>query len=224
MQPLKKKNFTKVEQNLPETLYSKEYLADMMDNPNLIRNVAICGHLHHGKSTFMDMIIEQTHNVAWGPESAEKSVRYTDTLFTEQERGCSFKCTPMTFLLPDTQRKNFLVNLIDTPGHVNFSDEVSASLRLSDCVVLCVDAIDGIMLGAERVIRLASLERLPVLLMITKIDRLVVDLPLAILLLGTQILFPIYSNTLLGRWLSLSCHPTMHTKNSDTPLMTSMLC
>ena len=56
-------------------------------------------------------------------------------------------------------------------GHINFSDEVSAGLRLADCVVLCVDAVDGIMLGAERVVRLAALERLPVFLMITKIDR-----------------------------------------------------
>jgi U5 small nuclear ribonucleoprotein component len=78
----------------------------------------------------MDMIIEQTHTVGWGAESAEKPVRYTgriclapsivftviDTLFTEQERCCTFKSTPMTFLLPDTKQKSYLVNLIDTPG------------------------------------------------------------------------------------------------------------
>lgn len=176
--PIKKKIFSKVEQDLPDTVYSKEYLADLMDNANLIRNVALCGHLHHGKTTFMDMLIEQTHVVAWGPESAEKPIRYTDSLYTEQERCCTFKATPMTFVLPDSKHKSHLVNIIDTPGHVNFSDEVSAALRLSDCVVLCVDAVDGIMLGAERVVRLAALERLPVFLLITKIDRLIIELKL----------------------------------------------
>ena len=47
--PIKIKKFSKVEQDLPDTVYSKEYLADMMDNANIIRNVALCGHLHHGK-------------------------------------------------------------------------------------------------------------------------------------------------------------------------------
>jgi hypothetical protein len=53
------------------------YLADMMDLPDLIRNVTLCGHLEHGKTTFMDMLVEQTHEVAWGAEVAEKSIRYT---------------------------------------------------------------------------------------------------------------------------------------------------
>lgn len=52
-------------------------MADMMDLPDLIRNVTICGHLHHGKTAFMDMLVEQTHAVEWGAESAERGVRYT---------------------------------------------------------------------------------------------------------------------------------------------------
>ena len=65
------------------TLQHFRFLADIMDNPELIRNVALCGHMHHGKTSFVDGLIEQTH-----PDFAQgdgKDLRYTDTLFTEQE-------------------------------------------------------------------------------------------------------------------------------------------
>ena len=64
----------------------------------------------------MDMLIEETHAVGWDATATERPVRYTDTLFTEQERELSIKSTPMTFVLPDSKGKSFLVNIIDTPG------------------------------------------------------------------------------------------------------------
>lgn len=87
-----------------------------MDNAALIRNVALVGHLHHGKTTFVDCLIKQTHPHLRDPD--EKHLRYTDTLFTEQERGCSIKATPVTLLLPDIKQKSFLMNIFDTPGIV----------------------------------------------------------------------------------------------------------
>eukprot|EP00042_Codosiga_hollandica_P022936 m.87730 g.87730 ORF g.87730 m.87730 type:complete len:986 (+) comp50988_c0_seq3:36-2993(+) len=178
VQPIKNNKFSSVEQHLPGTVYEKEYLADMMDNPNLIRNVAFAGHIHHGKTSFMDMLIEETHHVGWDATAADKPVRYTDTLFTEQERELSIKATPMTFLLPDSKSKNFLVNIMDTPGHVNFSDEITAAFRLADACVLFVDAVEGVMMNTERVILHAIQEKLPIVLVINKIDRLVVELKL----------------------------------------------
>lgn len=80
--PVKRSKFQHVEQELPRTSYNPEYMADLMDNPTLVRNVALVGHLHHGKSTFVDCLIQQTHPDFRSAD--EKPLRYTDTLFTEQ--------------------------------------------------------------------------------------------------------------------------------------------
>lgn len=86
----------------------------MMDNAALIRNVALVGHLHHGKTTFVDCLIRQTHPDFQSTE--EKNLRYTDTLFIEQARGVSTKAMPVTLVLPDVKSKSYLMNIFDTPG------------------------------------------------------------------------------------------------------------
>ena len=78
--PVKRSRFSVVEQEVPNTTYELEFLADLMDTPELIRNITLCGHLHHGKTTFCDALIEQTHPGVGSIES--KDLRYTDTLFT----------------------------------------------------------------------------------------------------------------------------------------------
>uniref|UniRef100_A0A663MX59 116 kDa U5 small nuclear ribonucleoprotein component n=1 Tax=Athene cunicularia TaxID=194338 RepID=A0A663MX59_ATHCN len=158
---------------------SCSFLADLMDNSELIRNVTLCGHLHHGKTCFVDCLIEQTH-----PEIRKRydqDLCYTDILFTEQERGVGIKSTPVTIVLPDTKGKSFLFNIIDTPAPfcvVSFSDEVTAGLRISDGVVLFIDAAEGVMLNTERLIKHAVQERLAVTVCINKIDRLILELKL----------------------------------------------
>ncbi|KAM6399367.1 116 kDa U5 small nuclear ribonucleoprotein component-like [Rhynochetos jubatus] len=176
IKPVKTKKFSLMEQTLPVTVYEMDFLADLMDNSELIRNVTLCGHLHHGKTCFVDCLIEQTH-----PEIRKRydqDLCYTDILFTEQERGVGIKSTPVTIVLPDTKGKSFLFNIIDTPGHVNFSDEVTAGLRISDGVVLFIDAAEGVMLNTERLIKHAVQERLAVTVCISKIDRLILELKL----------------------------------------------
>jgi U5 small nuclear ribonucleoprotein component len=69
---------------------------------------------------------------------------YTDTHILEQQRGISLKSSPMSFVLQNSKQKSFLVNMIDTPGHVNFLDEVTNSLRLVDGAILVVDAVEGV--------------------------------------------------------------------------------
>ena len=116
IEPVRRNKFEHVEQTLPPTTYQMEFLADLMDNGNLVRNVALVGHLHHGKSTFVDCLMQQTH-----PDLQTKDdqpIRYTDTLFTEQERGVSIKAMPVSLVSQDVRGKSFLLNLFDTPGHV----------------------------------------------------------------------------------------------------------
>ncbi|KAH3767175.1 110 kDa U5 small nuclear ribonucleoprotein component CLO [Pelomyxa schiedti] len=173
--PVKEKKFQTVERTLPPTTFSTEYLCSLMTTPQLVRNVTIAGQLHHGKTSFMDMFVQQTHEKNW---SLSKNLRYTDTRDDEQEIGVSIKTTPMSLVLPNSIGKNYLVNLFDTPGHVNFSDEVTASFRLCDGVVVLVDAVEGVMVQTERVIKHALLERLPIVVVINKLDRIILELKL----------------------------------------------
>ncbi|XP_066910456.1 116 kDa U5 small nuclear ribonucleoprotein component-like [Clytia hemisphaerica] len=178
IKPVNKKKFALVEQELPETVYDMEFLADQMDNPELIRNVTLVGNLHSGKTNFVDSLFEQTHPELNKQKDMGGDMNYTDTLFTERERGVGIKSTPVTFNLPDSKGKSYLMNILDTPGHVNFSDEVTAAMRLSDGVIIFIDAADGIMMNVERLLRHAVQEKLAITICINKIDRLVLELKL----------------------------------------------
>ncbi|CAL8073399.1 unnamed protein product [Calicophoron daubneyi] len=176
IEPIKRKKFAYTENFIPATTYDPEFLADLMDCPDLIRNVVLCGHLHHGKTSFMDCLIEQTHPDIHARD--DKDLRYTDFLHMEQERGLSIKSTPVTLVLQNLREKAYLFNVFDTPGHVNFSDEVTAAFRLADGICLVVDVSEGVLLNGERLLKHALQERLPVTLCINKIDRLVLELKL----------------------------------------------
>lgn len=127
------------------TYVSSQFLLGLMSNPTLVRNVALVGHLQHGKTLFMDMLVEQTHHMSTFDPEREKHMRYTDTRVDEQERKISIKAVPMSLVLEDSSAKSYLCNIMDTPGHVNFSDEMTAALRLADGAVLIVDAGEGVM-------------------------------------------------------------------------------
>jgi U5 small nuclear ribonucleoprotein component len=116
-----------------------------MKNPNVIRNICIAGHLHHGKTLLMDLLIQQAHNRKTGWDK-ERNYRWLDTRVDEQDRAVSIKATPISLLLPDFNEKHYLLNIIDTPGHPNFLGELVAGLRVCDGVVLVIDAVEGVML------------------------------------------------------------------------------
>ncbi|KAF2400395.1 P-loop containing nucleoside triphosphate hydrolase protein [Trichodelitschia bisporula] len=181
--PIVQKKFSIEEADLPPVYFSREYLTDLMNYPEDIRNVAIAGHLHHGKTAFVDMLVMETHDIQDRLDKKrgrkrEEQLRYTDTQELERERGVSIKASPMSLVLTTSKGKSHLVNIIDTPGHVNFADEVAASLRIADGVVLVVDVVEGVQTHTELIIKHAVMEDLPMVLVINKVDRLILELKL----------------------------------------------
>ncbi|KAJ1548054.1 U5 small nuclear ribonucleoprotein component, partial [Nowakowskiella sp. JEL0078] len=175
--PVKKKKTYIQEEDIPETVYKPEFLTWLSNTPENVRNIAIIGHLHHGKTSLVDVLVEQTH-----PTSIDfnltRNERYTDVHVLERDRGCSIKSMPVSLVLQDMKGKSRLLNILDTPGHTDFVDEVTAAIRLADGVVLVVDAIEGVMANTERLIKHSVQERVPLTLLINKVDRLITELKL----------------------------------------------
>lgn len=179
--PVQQKKFAIEEAELPPVYYSREFMTDLLNFPDQTRNVAIVGHLHHGKTAFMDMLVMQTHDLSERlgrriGRRKEEQLRYTDVHFLERQRGVSVKAAPMSLVLQSTKGKSHLFNIIDTPGHVDFVDEVAASVRLADGVVLVVDVVEGVQANTEQIIKHAVLEDLPLTLVVNKVDRLILEL------------------------------------------------
>jgi len=181
--PVTQKKFQVQEADLPPVYYSRGFMTDLLSFPEGIRNIAVAGHLHHGKTAFVDMLVMQTHDLQERLDKRvgrrrDEQLRYTDTHFLERERGVSIKAAPVSLVMQGTRGKSHVLNIIDTPGHVNFVDEVASSLRLVDGVVLVVDVVEGVQINTEQVIKHAVLEDLPMVLVINKMDRLMLELKL----------------------------------------------
>ncbi|KAH8998757.1 Calreticulin family-domain-containing protein [Lactarius hatsudake] len=173
--PVKVRKWTVEEKGMPETRFDKGFLVNMMSFPNMVRNVAVVGHLHHGKTALLDMLIFETHKIDW---NADKQTRYTDVHVLSREREISIKSSPISLVLQTTAGKSHLVHLMDCPGHVNFVDEVASSIRLVDGIILVVDVVEGVMVNTETIIRHALQEGIPITLVVNKIDRLILELRL----------------------------------------------
>lgn len=181
--PVEQKKFTVEEADLPPVFFDRGFMTDLMNFPEQIRNVALAGHLHHGKTAFMDMLVLETHDINDRLEkrtgrNRDEQMRYTDVHTIERERGLSLKASPMSLVLQSTKGKSHLINIIDTPGHVNFVDEVAASLRLVDGLCLVVDVVEGVQVNTQQIIKHAVLEDIPLTLIVNKMDRLILELKL----------------------------------------------
>ncbi|KAK6908284.1 U5 small nuclear ribonucleoprotein component [Kwoniella mangroviensis CBS 10435] len=173
--PIKVKRFTVQEKDLPETRFDRNFMIDLMNYPEMIRNVMVAGHIHHGKTSLLDMLVFETHQMTY---DVDKPIRYTDTHVLSRSRDISIKSGPMSLVLQNSKGKSSLVNIIDTPGHVNFVDEVASVGRLVDGVVLVVDVVEGVMHNTEQIIRHALQEKLNLVLVVNKMDRLILELRL----------------------------------------------
>lgn len=144
-------------------------MLSMLQFPSMTRNVAIVGHLHHGKTALMDMLVLETHRLTWDSDNQvshnspnyfsleeishfsiplTSQLRYTDVHPLAISRKISLKSSPMSLVLQSSAGKSHLFNLIDTPGHVNFVDEVASAIRLVDGIVLVVDVVEGVRFSA----------------------------------------------------------------------------
>lgn len=167
------------EASLPRTTYSKQYLSDLFNTvPERIRNVAVVGNFHCGKSSLIDMLVMSTH-----PDIKEtkrefqeaKPLRYSDTHVLEQSRGLSAFSNALTLLLSDLKGRSHITTLLDCPGHPDFQEETELLLRAADGAILVLDAVEGFTKRDRRILTNIIKKNLPVVLVLHKFDRLILE-------------------------------------------------
>ncbi|XP_055679183.1 elongation factor-like GTPase 1 [Lutzomyia longipalpis] len=138
-----------------------------------VRNVCILAHVDHGKTTLADYLVASNGLIS---QKMAGKLRYLDSRADEQERGITMKSSSVTLhyksIREDTE---ILINLIDSPGHVDFSGEVSTAVRLCDGAVILVDVVEGVCPQTRICLKQAYMECLKPILVLSKIDRLFLE-------------------------------------------------
>ncbi len=141
------------------------YQLELLNVPERCRNVSVVGHLHHGKTSLLDLLVQHCHHQApQRPRTSNKTSytreqlpRYLDSLLLEQERGISLRAKPICLLLANSQTGSACaVNLMDCPGHADFREDVGVSISLmSEHILLVVDCVEGVQVETEAALRTA---------------------------------------------------------------------
>jgi len=157
--------------------FSVTQIRKMMDEQDSIRNISVIAHVDHGKSTLTDSLIGKAGIIA---DARQGEARFMDTRDDEQARSITIKSTCVSLYyqkqMDDGSERPYLINLIDSPGHVDFSSEVTAALRVSDGALVVVDCIEGVCVQTETVLRQAISERIKPILFVNKLDRIFLEL------------------------------------------------
>ena len=160
-----------IQKTQTEKEYSHHDLIQIMQkNTSNIRNICVLAHVDHGKTSLVDSLI--SYNNIISPKMAG-NVRYMDSREDEQERHITMKASSITVIYRSEKlNSNYLLNIIDVPGHVDFSYEIFSSLKMVDGAIIMIDVIEGICSQTESAIRQAWDEKIKYILVLNKIDKL----------------------------------------------------